>query len=170
MISCGKIALTMNILIHFRSSVQGCPLRIFFEKSHGLDILQDVKSSISTGKGAVTNVFRISSETMIYSCREKNQIVFLQPDAYPVVLLAAHIEESLSVKDVPDLLVLVKVLIEENLHLVFVAAPHLFRRDRDLISILVAAIHCDGIDLVDRRTPVINHTELTQIFSIDRSS
>lgn len=104
---------------------------------------------------------------MIDSCRQDDQIVLLQPDSDPVVSFTPHIEETLSIQDVPDFLVLVQVLVKEHLDLILVHSAHLLGRDGDLISVLVAAVLGDLIDGRHRGTVMVEDSELSQISGID---
>lgn len=107
---------------------------------------------------------------MIYSGRQNDQIILLQLDAHPVVSCASHIEESLTVEDVSNLLVFMKVLVEERLHFVFVDIAHFLWRDCDLVSVLVAPFFGNGVDIVYCRAAVVNYTKITQIVSVDHFS
>lgn len=69
-----------------------------------------------------------------------NQVVLLQLDADPLITFAAHIEESSAVSNISDLLVLVKVLVEEGLDLLLVDVAHLLGRDNNHIAILVVSL------------------------------
>lgn len=64
----------------------------------------------------------------------------LELNAHPLVALGAHVEVSLAVADVADLLVLVEVLVEEHADLALVGVAHLGGRDDDLVAVLVVAL------------------------------
>ena len=63
---------------------------------------------------------------------------FLKLDANPRVAFASDIKISMTVPDVPDLLVFMQVLVEEHLYLVLVHTAHLLRRHGDFVSVLVS--------------------------------
>jgi len=86
-----------------------------------------------------THILLRSRKTMVNTTGQDDQVALPQPDPHPVVSLAAHIEVTGAVENVPDLLVLVQVLVEEALDLLFVDVAHLFWRDCDLVSVLVVA-------------------------------
>lgn len=85
---------------------------------------------------------------MIDASRHDHQITLLQPYAHPVIIFAAHIEVSTTAQDISDLLVLMKVLVEEVLHLLFISWESRWA-DLDLISILVVALLGDAIHRVE---------------------
>jgi hypothetical protein len=82
---------------------------------------------------------------MIDARRHDHQVALLEPDAHPVVALAPDIEVSRSGQDVPNLLILMQVLVEEILHLLLVARERR-GRDLDLVTILVGAGFRQGVD------------------------
>ena len=110
----------MLIDICLIASVQWSPLWLIFEQSHSLDI-----------------VLAVRGEAVIDPSGQNDQIVLLKSDSHPVIGLAANIEETLAIKNVPDLFVLMEMLVEEHLHLLLVHCAHLVRADDDLISVLV---------------------------------
>jgi hypothetical protein len=64
---------------------------------------------------------------MVNAARQDDQVTLLEPDPDPVIGLTPDIKETRAVEDVPDLFVLVKMLMEEALHLLFVDISHLLR-------------------------------------------
>ena len=58
---------------------------------------------------------------MIDPTRHNHQIALLELDPHPIVVLPSDIEIPASSKYIPDLLILVKMLMEEVLDLLFVA-------------------------------------------------
>jgi hypothetical protein len=125
-----QVILPMLIHIRLVPSVQRRPLGLILKQPHCLDIILTVRC-----------------EPVINPCRQNNQIVFLQSDAHPIILLRAHIEETLSVKDVTYLFVFVEVLVEEHLNLFFIHGAHFVRADDDLISVLVGAVLGDLVKI-----------------------
>lgn len=104
---------------------------------------------------------------MIYPCGENNQVILFQPDAYPIVPFVSHVKESIAIEDISNLLIFMKMLVEEHFHLVLVDITHLLWRDCNFISVLVAALFGNCVDLVYRRTAIIQYTEIAQIVGID---
>jgi hypothetical protein len=105
---------------------------------------------------------------MINSSRQNNQVILLQPYAYPVVRFASHIKEPFPIKNVSDLLIFMEVLVEKHFHFVVIDITHFVGRDYNLISILVAALFGNCVDIVYGRAAVVDHTEIAQIVTIQR--
>jgi len=75
-----------------------------------------------------------------------DEILCLQPDPYPLVAPVSNVEVSIPLKDVPDLLVLMKVFIEEHVDLFLIHWAHFLWRDSYFISVLVGSF---GSNLVN---------------------
>jgi hypothetical protein len=114
----------MGIFIHFWASVQRRPFRVFLEEAHGLDILHHISHQVHHRRKLTTDILLVSGEAMIDACRQDNQVILFQPDAYPIVPFAPHIEESLAVENISDLLVLMQMLVEKHFDLVFIHITH----------------------------------------------
>ncbi len=127
------------------------------------------RSATVVPAGRTTDILGVRGEAMIDACGQHDQVILFQPDAYPIVPFVSHVEEAVAVEDVSDLLVFVKMLVEEHPHFVFVDIAHLLRRDGNFISVLVAAVSGNRVDLVYRRTAVVEYTEVTQVVAIDKS-
>jgi hypothetical protein len=97
---------------------------------------------------------------MVNSRRQNNQIAFLEPNSHPVVTLAPNIKVTRTIQNVPDLLILMQMLVEERLHLLFVDVAHLLWADGDFIPVLVAAGCSNRFDAGDFRDAVVDDTEL----------
>lgn len=100
---------------------------------------------------------------MIYPRGQNDQIILLQPNPDPVVILASDIEITGPVADVPNLLVLMEMLAEEHLDLVFVDGAHGGGRDGDFIAVLVVAVFGDGVDGRDRGAMVVENAERGEV-------
>lgn len=100
---------------------------------------------------------------MVDARRQDDQIVLRQPDAHPLVLLAADVEVALAVADVPDLLVLVEVLGEEHLHLVLVHVAHGLGRDGHLVAVLVSALRGQGVHDVNGRAVAVDDAQRGEV-------
>ena len=107
---------------------------------------------------------------MIDPCRQNQQIVLLNLDPHPLILLTPNIEIALSVTNVSNLLVLMQMLREEHLDFVLVRITHLFRRDDDLVSVLVASLGCYGVHIVDVGAVVVVHAEGGEVGCVDWAS
>ena len=94
----------------------------------------------------------------------------LEVDANPVVALVAHVEVSVPVADVPDLLVLVQVLVEEGLDLGLVDVAHLLGRHGDLVPVLVAPLAGQLVDLLEVAHAVVQHAEGLEVVDADRGA
>lgn len=104
------------------------------------------------------------SKGPLQSTETYNQVILHQLDAHPLVALAPHIEEACAVPDVPNLLVLVQVLIEERLHLLLVDVAHLLRGHGNNITVLVAAILGELVDICNVGESVVENSQLGQVF------
>ena len=62
---------------------------------------------------ANTYVGLVGREPMVNPCRENDQVILLELDSDPVVLLAAHVKVALSSADVSDFFVFVQMLRKE---------------------------------------------------------
>ena len=83
------------------------------------------------------------------------------------VILAPHVEVPLAVPDVANLLILVKVLMEEHLHFVLVGGAHVGRGHDDLIAVLIASLLRQLVDTVKLTDPEILDAEPLQCIDID---
>jgi hypothetical protein len=104
---------------------------------------------------------------MINPRRHNHQIMLVQLDAHPVVVLTADIKEPAAVQDVPDLLVLVQVLVEEHLDFGLVHVAHLLGRDCDLVAVLVTPLRRDGVDVGDVWVVKVQDAQLGEVFGGD---
>ena len=68
-----------------------------------------------------------------------HQVVPLQQNPDPIVLLSPHVKVTTPIDDVTNLLILVQVFVEEHLELVLVGLAHFLGRDGDLVTVLVAS-------------------------------
>jgi hypothetical protein len=101
---------------------------------------------------------------MIYTRRHDHQIILVQLDPHPVVILVAHIKVSSSIHNVSNLLVFVKMLIEEHLDLAFVLVSHGRRGNGDYVSVLIATRSRERVDILNRRVVEVSNAELGEIF------
>ena len=97
-------------------------------------------------------VLFISSEPMIDPRGHNHQITPLQPYPHPIVLLSSDIEVSASGENIPDLLILVQVFMEEVLYFLFVVGEGGWA-DFNLVPVLVVAVCGDfiyGVEVVGK--------------------
>jgi len=94
-----------------------------------------------------------------------SHLVELNPD--PLVALVSYIKIACAVANVPDLLVLVQVFVEEHLHLGLVDVAHLLRRHRDLVAISIAPLCGQSVDVLDIRDAVVENAKLLQLLGVD---
>ena len=85
---------------------------------------------------------------MIDPRRQDNHIVLPQSNPDPLIALTPNIEKPLTVQDIPDLLVLVQVFVEEHLDLLLVDRAHLLRTHGDLVAVLVRPVAGDAVHAV----------------------
>jgi hypothetical protein len=85
----------------------------------------------------------------------------LNPD--PFITLASDIEESSTITDVSDLLVLVQVLIEEHLDLFLVDIAHLLWGNGDHIAVLVTSLQSKLIDICLIGESVVEDAKLREV-------
>ena len=107
-----------------------------------------------------THILAIGGKSVEDARWEDNQVVLFQADTHPLIGQTPYIKESFAIHDVPNLLVLVQVLVEEHLNFFFVHVAHLVGRDDDLVPVLVGALIGDLIDFCHGWTAVIEDTEL----------
>ena len=85
----------------------------------------------------------------------------MNPD--PFISLASDIEESSTITDVSDLLVLMQVLIEEHLDLFLVDIAHLLWGNGDYIAVLVASLQSKLIDICLVGESVVENAKLREV-------
>jgi len=116
-----QILFSMSIRIGLVASIQWSPFWIIFEQSHSLCVL--VVLSVfnrHVEKSSFPYISFICGEPMVDSGRHDHQIKFIQLDSHPIIILVSHIEEPRAIQDVPNLLILVQMLIEEGFHLLLI--------------------------------------------------
>lgn len=106
-------------------------------------------------KSLVTYVFTVGGEAMKYPRRQDNQILLLQSNPNPFVLRIPDIEEAIAIENISDLFILVKVLIEEHLHLLFVHIAHLVWRHNYLVSVFIRPFGGDLVNISHRGTVMV---------------
>jgi hypothetical protein len=104
---------------------------------------------------------------MVNPSWKDDHVVLLELDPNPVIVLAPHVKVSLAASNVADLLILVKMLIEEHFDLVLVDIAHLLRRDDDLVAVLVATLLCHLVHTIELGKTVIEDAQLLQSVDID---
>lgn len=104
---------------------------------------------------------------MVDTRGENNQIILHQLNADPLVLLATDIKVSLTIPDVADFLVLVEMFVEEHLHLLLVHIAHGLGGHGDLIAVLVSALGCQGVDVLDARAVLVEDTQGGEVGFVD---
>lgn len=114
-------------------------------------------------EGHITYIRLVGGKTMIDARWQNKQIVPFKLNTYPVILLASDIKVALAAPDIADLLVLVAVLDKERLDLVFVRGPHLGGRDGNFVSVLIASLRRQLIDVVHVGEVKGEHPELIQV-------
>lgn len=114
-----------------------------------------------------TYVGLVCGKSMVNTGGQNDEIVFVKMNANPALVFAPYVKVALAATDVTNLLVLVKVLVEEGLDLFFVHRAHLFRRDKDLITVLVASFLGKFIHTIDLWYAIVYDTELAQCVGVD---
>lgn len=102
-----------------------------------------------------THIGFVCGESVVDTGRQNDEVVLAEMDANPPLILTPHVEITLAVADVADLLVFMQVLVEEGLDLVLVDRPHLLWRDKDLVSVLVASFFRQFVHAGDFRNAVV---------------
>lgn len=100
---------------------------------------------------------------MINASGQNNQIPLHQRDAHPLIIPTPHIKEALAVKNIPDLLVLVQVFLEEHLDLVLVHLAHSRRRHAHLVPVLVAPLGGERVHIVDRWAVSVEYAQAGEL-------
>lgn len=121
----------------------------------------------SCGYGLCSYIFFVRGETMVDASRQNDHVVLLQPDAHPVVVLAAHVKVAGAVADVSDLLVLVQMFVEEGFYFVFVHGAHGVRRHGDLVSVLVVTLFGDGVDRRHFGAVIVQNAQAGEVRGLD---
>jgi hypothetical protein len=147
------VFLSVLVLVDIGAAVQWRPLGVLLEQSHGMD-----------------EVALVSGEAVVNTRRENKQVVLLEQNAHPVVVLASNVKVSTSTENVTDLLVLVQMLSEERLDLCLVDVAHGLGRDGDLVTVLVFALLRKVVDLVELRKMVIVNANIHKVVDADRLS
>lgn len=152
----------MRILFQVRCSIEWSPLRLVFEESHRFDVLKLVSRIDKRRSPKGTYIFGISRETVPDAGWQDDEIVLFNSNPNPLITIyaASHVEETLPVEDISDLLVLMQVLLEEHLHLVLIHLAHTLRGDCDLIAVLVRAFFGNVINILYARTVVIEDSQI----------
>ena len=88
---------------------------------------------------------------MINPSRHDHEIVLVQLDPDPLIVLVAHVEIATAVENVADLFVLVDVFVEEYLDLFLVDIAHGGRRDGDLVAVPVAPLRGEPVHVFHGR-------------------
>lgn len=104
---------------------------------------------------------------MINARRKHNQIAPFQPNPDPVVALTPNIEEPRAIKNIPDLLILVQVLVEETLHFLFIDVAHFLWRHSDFIPVLVVALLSERIHVVVGADVTVYDAQVGQVGWVD---
>ena len=91
----------------------------------------------------------------------------LQVNPHPLVALVAHVKVARAVPDVPDLLVLVQMLVEEGLDLGLVHVTHLFRGHGDLVPVLIPPLRSELVDALELGDSLVDDTQLGERLDVD---
>lgn len=158
-----QVVLAEGVGVSLLATLQRCPFGVFLEQTQSLGVLRWSRQLTSKLLANLpktwrpserdggwqarckTHVLLIRRKSMINPRGHDHQIALLQPNADPIVLLAADIKKSAARQDVADLLVLVQVLVEEILDFLLVARQQR-GRDLDLVAVLVRALRRDLVD------------------------
>ena len=94
---------------------------------------------------------------------DNNQIMLLHTDTQPLILQTPHIEKPFAFEDIPYLLILMQMFVEEHFDFFLIHLPHLFGAHGDLVAVLVGAVRGDFVDGVDRGAVVVQHPEMGEL-------
>lgn len=104
---------------------------------------------------------------MVNASGHNHQVALLQPNPHPIIALAPDIEVSSTFQNIPDLLILVQMFVEEVLDLLFIIRER-GGGDLDLVAVLVRAGAGDGVHGVKIfRVVVVQDAELGEIVWVD---
>ena len=146
--------------VHLGSSLNRRIAWIYFKPEKRLVSSQIISS---TEIGNTTYISIISSKPVIDASGQDDQIILDELDADPLVPFVAHVKVARAIPDVPDLLVLVQVLVEELLDLGLVDGPHLLGRDGDLVPVLVPPLGGKRVDALQLGDPEVQDADLFEI-------
>ena len=107
---------------------------------------------------------------MVNATRQDYEISLLEPNPHPVISLTSDIKVASAIQNVPDLLVLMKMLVKEALHLLLVDVAHFVGRHRDFIPVLVVAGCGDCVNTGNVGNIVINDAEFGEVVWVNRAT
>lgn len=117
-----------------------------------------------------THILIISRKPVVNPRRHNHQIALLQPQPHPRIVLTPHIKVSAASQNVPNLLVLVQVLVEESFDLLLVTGEE-GRRNLNLVAVLVAALGGDLVHAVQVvREEVVGYADGGEVGGVDRAA
>jgi hypothetical protein len=100
---------------------------------------------------------------MVNPSRHDHEIVLVQLDPDPPIVLVAHVKVAAAVENVANLFVLVDMLVEEHLDLFLVDVAHGGRRDGDLVAVPVAPLSGEAVHVLHGREVEVRDSELREI-------
>jgi hypothetical protein len=104
---------------------------------------------------------------MINARRHNHQVMLLQLNPHPIITLTSHIKKAPTIKNIPDLLILVQVLVEEILHFFFVHVAHGLWGNGNFIAVLVIAFRGNGVHVIQIWEVESLDAELSEVIRID---
>lgn len=114
-----------------------------------------------------THILLIRRESVVDSRGHDHQIMLLQLDPHPVIILASDVKISAAINNISDLFVLVQVLVEKVLDLLLVYIAHCSGRDGDFVTVLVPALGGDRVHIVDVGVVEVEDAEFGEVFWVD---
>ena len=113
-----------------------------------------------SGKNHTTCIVRVSGESMVNPGRHDHEVVLVQLNPDPLVVLATDVEIATAVKNVADLFVFVDVLVEEHLDFCLVDVTHGGWRDGDLVAVFVAPLRSQTVHVFNGGAVEVHYAEL----------
>lgn len=133
-----------------------------------MHILRTVSFKLGpAGLSGVTNIGFVCGKPMVNASGQDEQVILVQLHPHPLIILAPHVEIALSSTNVPDLLILVQMFVEEHLDLLLVGVTHLLGRDENLVTILIPALSCQLVNAIKVGKIMIKDAKFSQVINRD---
>lgn len=145
-----QISLPMRVRIDLRPTIERRPLGLVLEQPQRMNIIALIRR-----------------KPVINPRRQDDQIILLDLDPHPVILLTADVKVTGPIEYVANLLILMQMLGEEGLDFLLVDIAHRFRGHDNLVAVLVFALPRQLIDGFDRRAVAVEQAETAEMGHVD---
>jgi hypothetical protein len=115
-------------------------------------------------KYSFTYVLGVCSKSMIDARRHNHQVMFLQPDPHPIIILTPNIKITSTIQNIPNLFIFMQMLVEEVLHFLLVDLTHGGRRNGNLITVFVGPLRSQSVYIIDAGVVEVQYAQLGEVF------